>query len=569
MSRPLDPKDAVREYSEAKQLRQPLEEDFKLSAAYCLPQDYQPWLGQTGGPPTNPNDTSAIKRLAYDNTGMLALPKYEALLQRLITPDGQRWHRLKASDNNLMRIYRVRKYYDELTDYLFMRRYNPYAGFLQAMGETYKALGVYGNGPLRVRWRPARAGVPAGFSYRALPMRDFFVLLDEDGRVWKTFFRFWLTAPQFKLKFGDVVPPKSVKAELDKGAGASNTRHFEFAHVVCPRDDYDKEAIDNRRFTHASYYIAAEDGEYVGKDGGYAGNPYLMPRVATAAGNPYGFSPAMQSLTAMSTASATKKTMLKQGQKAVDPAVLAADDGALSGRVDLRPGRVTYGAVDANGNPRVRPFETSQRGWQVAEAILADERSDVREAFLVTLFQILVDNKEMTATEVYERIAEKASLLAPTMGRTQTDMCNPLIDREILMAVEYEPDQLPVMPPELIEAKGAYETVYTSPLAKSLHAEEDAGFVRLYSLAVENAQATGDPSALDHFEVDEAFPAMAEHQNVPTAWMASPDQLKAKRDARAQKQQTEQLIQAGPAIASVTNAAMKRGGGSPALKGAA
>ena len=39
MSKPTDPKDAVREYEEAKTLRSPLEEDFKLSAAYCLPQD--------------------------------------------------------------------------------------------------------------------------------------------------------------------------------------------------------------------------------------------------------------------------------------------------------------------------------------------------------------------------------------------------------------------------------------------------------------------------------------------------------------------------------------------------
>jgi len=568
MSKPTDPKDAVREYEEAKTLRSPLEEDFKLSAAYCLPQDYQPWLGQNAGPATNPNDTAAVKRLAYDNTGALALPKYQALLQRLITPDGQRWQRLRASNRYLMKIYSVRQYFDEMTDYLFNRRYIPYAAFNQCMGETYQALGVYGNGPMRVKWRPARAGIPAGFAYRALPMRDFFVLLDEDGMMWKTFLRIWLTAPQFKRKFKSGPVPQAIEQELKKGDAASNTKYFEFAHVVCPRDDYDRYDIGQRRFSHVSYYLSMEDKIYVGEEGGYAGNPYLMPRVATAAGNPYGFSPAMQAHTAMATASATKKTLLKQGQKAIDPSVLASDDGALSGRVDLRPGRVTYGAVNAQGNPLVRPFETSGNGWVPAENILSDERSDVREAFLVTLFQILVDNKEMTAAEVYERIAEKAALLAPTMGRAQVDLLGPLIDREIAMGVEYEPHKLPEMPPELIEAKGEYEVVYTSPLAKSLHTEEDAGFVRLFDMAAQSAGVTGDPSVMDHFETDTAIPEMAEHQNVPTRWIASPDQLKAKRDARAKAQEQEQLVKAGPALASVANAAMKQGGGSPAVKGA-
>lgn len=555
----MTPEEAARMFDEAKALRQPYEGDWKRAVAYCTPYDYPLW--ETMGPPVQAH-APQTRRYAYDNTGVNALPKYQAILQRLITPDGSRWSKLQASNPELMKIYAVREYFDQLTETLQKYRYNPRAAFVQATGEMYSSIGVVGAGPVRVSWRKPGVGERKGtFRNKAISQRDMYVMLDDDGDVWATFVRFWLTAPQFKRKWPDHPQPPCIAAENQK-AQPSNTNYFEFVHVVYPRDrkEYDPQRLDNRRFTHVSRYLCVQDKEFVGDDGGFNGNPYLYPRAATNAGGVYGISPAMMALPALGGVSATKKTMLKQGQKAVDPVILANDDGVLSGKVDLRPGTITWGGVDSQGRQLVRALEMGN--FNVAEAILADDRRDINDSFFVTLFQILTETPRMTATEVIERVAEKAALLAPTMGRLQSEFLNPLIQRELNLLAEHAPQDMPEPPPEVIEAEGEYEVVYTSPMAKSLYAEEDAGFIRVLEAALGFANGSQDPSALDHFNVDVAFPEMADHRSVPTRWMNPPDVVQAKREQRAQQQQIQQAIDAGPAVASVATAAMKNETGS-------
>lgn len=559
--------DAARLYAEAQQLRTPFEQDWKMAAAYCVPWDYKMWNSAQAGPATNDQSGREVQRFVYDNTGVLALPKFVSIMQRLCTPDGQRWSVLRPTSNELMKSYAVRDYFDKLGDLIFKTRYNPKARFTQAQTEGYESIGVYGNGPKRIGWRKPMVGErKGGFLYKAVPMRDYFVTFDDDGNVYCSFVRFWLTAPQFKRKWPEEAMPRAVAAEASKPGGGNNTTFFEFVQLVHPRSaaDYDPYALDHRRFTHVSSYLAVQDKEYVGKELGYAGNPYVMPRAASSAGNVYGVSPAQRASPALGGASATKKTILKQGQKAVDPVVLANDDGVLSGKVDLRPGKVNYGGVDSQGRKLVQTLEMGD--FRVAETILQDERNDIGEAFFTPFFKILEDHPEMSAAEVFDRVVKETALVAPTMGRMQSEDLGPSAEREIALLAEYAPYDMPEMPPELVEAKGEYEIIYTSPAAKNLSAEEDAGFVRMVELGIEVSQATGDPSGLDHFNFDVAIPEMSQHRNVPTRWMNDQKVIDAKRDARQKQQQTDQLIKAAPSMASVATATMKnKTGGIPAV----
>src|ERR1700692_2198488 len=104
------------------------------------------------------------------------------------------------------------------------------------------------------------------------------------------------------------------------------------------------------------------------------------------------------------------------------------------------------------------------------------ERALVNDAFLVTLFQILTESPQMTATEVIERTQEKGILLAPTVGRQQSERLGPQIHRELDVLASQ--GLLLPMPPALREAKGAYSIVYTSPLSRAMREQEAAGFWR-------------------------------------------------------------------------------------------
>ncbi len=110
------------------------------------------------------------------------------------------------------------------------------------------------------------------------------------------------------------------------------------------------------------------------------------------------------------------------------------------------------------------------------------------------------------------------------------------------------------MPPRLQEARGSYQVIYTSPLARAQRAQEAAGFMRTVESVKELVNITGDASLLDPFDFDTAIPEIADIQAVPISWMANTDQIAAKRQARAKAQQVQQQIQAMPAQAAMMKA---------------
>lgn len=558
MARP-SPEDMKRRYEAAKALRSIYEPDWRMAAAYCRPRNFNAWTAN--GPPGTQGTQTAARRYAYDNTGVRALPKYVSILSRLATPHSQRWHKLSPSDPNLLKSRSVREYFEAVTDLMFKVRYDARAKFEQAVGEMYSSMGVYGTGPMFIgQRRKTPADRTGGLLYLSVPLRDVFLLLDDEGNVDTVFRRFYLTARQFTQKFSADAAPRCVRNELQKST-PDDAKYFEFVHIVHPRDDYDPQSIRVNRHPFVGYYLSIDSVEYVGDEEGFSSIPYKTPRTETEAGEAYGYSPAIQALPALGSVSAIKKTLLKQGQKAVDPVLLAHDDGVMNGGMNLTPGAVNYGGIDGQGRKLVQALEVGN--FNVGENILADERRDIEDSFFVTLFQILTETPEMTATEVIERVAEKASLLAPTMGRIQSEFLGPCIEREFDILAEMGRLNGIEMPGELIEAQGEYSIVYTSPLAKGQYAEEVSGFMRSVEMAMQVAQATGDPSKLDAFDFDTAIPEIADRLSSPARWMNDAKKIAALRQAREAQAQQAQLMQNAPALASAAKTASEMGMGGP------
>jgi len=206
--------------------------------------------------------------------------------------------------------------------------------------------------------------------------------------------------------------------------------------------------------------------------------------------------------------------------------------------------------VSSEGRLLVQPLPAGN--IQVNEKMMEHEAALINDAFLVTLFQILTETPQMTATEVIERTNEKGILLAPTVGRQQSEYLGPLIDRELdVLAAQ---NLLPPMPPRLREAQGEYQVVYTSPLARAQRAQEAAGFIRTVETVKELVNITQDASLLDPFDFLTAIPEIAAIQAVPERWMAGPDEMAAKQQARDRSNAQKAQIQAMPAQAAMMKA---------------
>lgn len=540
-----DIEDVLAQYAEAKNRRSGVEQQWRMNAAYCLPREYAEW--STDGAPITYQRLQQTSRFAYDGTGAKSVPRYGSVLNRILTPEGQRYHILEAEEDELQRVRAVKMYFYDLNNLVLKRRHAARAMFKQAQGEMYTHLAVYGTGAKSITWSDASpVDMQGGFTYKEWPIRDIFLITDDEGRVCGTFRRFFLTPRGFGRKFPGVAAPKSIAD--GNLPGSKDSKYVEFVHFVTYRSDYEQGAIDVRRHPWVGCYVCIQDKVYVGAEQGFMVNPYRTPRTATSSGSPYGYSPAEYAFPALGSANAMKKTLIKQGHKAVDPTLLVNDDGVLSGRIDTRPNALVYGGINSSGQKLVQPLDTGGN-FQVGQDLLEDERNDIADNFMSMVFRLLEEKPDMTAAAVYETVAKEAALVAPLMGRLQAEDIEPMVEREIALLAEH--GQLPPPPPELLEAGNKYKITNTSPMAKAMYAEEVSGFFRLGENAIAFAQGTGDPSPLDHFDLDTAYPEIADRMSVPARWMAPPETIAAKRQQRQQQFEMEQAVKAAPAAASV------------------
>ncbi len=183
---------------------------------------------------------------------------------------------------------------------------------------------------------------------------------------------------------------------------------------------------------------------------------------------------------------------------------------------------------------------------------MAEEKQLIDDTFLVSLFKVLTEHPNMTATQVIELVNEKGMLVAPTLGRQHSEYVPALVEREIDLLSEQR--LLPPMPPRLREAQGEYRVTDTSPLALSARAGQAAGFLRSVEKTGELVQITQDPSLLDSYNFKVAIPAIARIQNSLEAWLSTDREMAAKAQARAKSIAQKQQVDAMPAQAAMMKA---------------
>jgi hypothetical protein len=292
-----------------------------------------------------------------------------------------------------------------------------------------------------------------------------------------------------------------------------------------------------------SYYICLTS-RMVLSESGYNTFPYAISRYVTAPKEVYGRSPAMTVLPDIKMINEMSKTVIRAAHKIVDPPLLLQEDGVLQA-FNTRPGALNYGGVDDQGRQVVQPLQTNAR-VDIGMDMMEQRRRVINDAFLITLFQILVETPNMTATEAMLRAQEKGALLAPTMGRQQSEMLGPLIEREL--DILGRSGVLPEMPEALLERGGEVEIQYVSPLNRSQRAEEGVAILRTLESVVPLAQI--DPSIMMIFNPEMIARELAEINGVPAKILRSKEEVDGMKQQQAQQAQAQALLQAAPIAAN-------------------
>jgi hypothetical protein len=503
-------------------------------------------------------------QMQVDASGMVANQKFGAICDSMITPFAQNWHILEASNPYVQKDRQVRLWMEQASHILFDQRYRAHSAFRKNNQQIFQMVGVFGNGPMFIDQlmdmhdRPVRA-----FRYKALPFGEVFIRCNHQGQV-DAFVRAWrMTARNAKQKWGEDMLPQELAEACDKNSEAP----FDFFHCVYPNTDYDpSEKIGKGSKPFCSRYVSCTGRRLMNRmDAGYNSFPMSFARGQMAPGEIYGRGWAMDVLPALKTLNAQKATALKVGHRNADPTFITSDDGL----VDFKwlPGFVNKGGLTSDGKRLIDAVTPGN--YQVAIEQMNEEKALIGDMAYTTIFQTLVENPQMTATQVIELINQKGIFLAPMVGGMGTEYLDSLIEREVDLAQQMY--LLPPMPPLLKEAEGEFKIKYVSPLFRAARAGEASGFLRTVETATQIAGQTGDSSVLDWADFDTALPEIARIQSTPESWMASPDKVAAKRQAREQRAQQDAQIQALPAQAAMLKAqavVAKNGGGIPAGQGA-
>jgi hypothetical protein len=481
----------------------------------------------------------------FDATACLALDRYAAAVESLICPRSEIWHSLAPATEELVDDDECKRYCEALTKLLFRFRYMPDANFGSQAHECFLQLGAFGTTAMLVDDAASHASMSrssAPILYRAQPLTATWIDENASGRIDTVFREYELDGRQAFNEFGDTTPDL-IKKAAEKGTA----QKFNFVHAAYPVSDVGPWAWDAPAGASFHSCIVSREARVVVREGFYVTNPFAVSRNVVSVGEVYGRSPAMIVLPDIKTLNEATKTYLRSIHKAVDPPLLLADDG-LGGAIDLTPNGLNYGHVDTNGRPLIVPLHAGGEP-QLANELRQDLRRSINDAFLVTLFQILVENKEMTAYEAALRAQEKGQLLAPTMGRQETEFLAPMIEREldVLWRRGILQRELPAMPQSLAQAGGVLKVVYTSPLTRLAMAAQVTAIQAWFSDLAPMAQVK--PDVLDVVDTDAAALILADARGVPQKARRTPDAVTQARQARAQQVNQQNILAAAPIAA--------------------
>jgi hypothetical protein len=415
----------------------------------------------------------------FDDTAQLALPKFAAAVISMAFPATQTYHRLMCPDEKLQRNASVQRWFETVNNILFRVRYSPHANFQSQSGEVVLDLGAFGNGILFID-----DVLGLGIRYKSVPLPEAYFSEDPHGSIDRLHRRFQFTAHQAMTMFDPARlshghPPR-VREGADDALLVPALRRAERGLSPWPA------AAPGARQALPLLLHRARHAHDRGR-GRVSHVPVCGDALRDRAARGVRPRPGDEGPADDQDAAGDDEddpARRAAGRRAADH----ADRGREPAAFDLRSNALNHGYVDDQGRPRAVPFNSGSK-LEFGKELIDSQRAVVNDAFLVTLFRILVDEPQITATEAMLRAQEKGQLLAPTMGRAQSELLSTCVERELDILMMN--GALPPMPRELIEAGGQYKIEYQSPLNQAQRA--GAGIAILQTLQAVTPLASDRP----------------------------------------------------------------------------
>lgn len=505
----------------------------------------------------------SVDKLAerFDITAIVAAERLATGLLSLVTPDNEKWMNLGISDplGAVEPTDEETRWLERQRDYLMSTMYTPATGWNQANGGAMRSMVVYGTGLyfLEEAWgKRGQSDVAVPYTFTPLPLSENYLTVDGQNEIDQNYRRFRMSARSAGTLFGTGL---SAKVQAMAQDPQQWHQQIEFLHWVGYRKEAGLRADPMRRSPVESVYVEVLERHEI-RRGGFNYFPIIPYHWNQAPNSPYGESPVMMVMAEVKGVNVLAKNTLLSAQQLTRPPIGTSDDGTIS-RPNLNPGAINYGALTADGRLKIAPIITAQNPSLVS-TLLEASRNQIKEGLYTNLWQILIQNPQMTATEALIRANEKGELLGPIGTKIQAGL-SAMTDATLTILEgkgAWQPGAA-LAPPQTLMGRNV-KSRFNSPLDRMRRAGELIGIQR--TLEVVGPLAQIDPGVLDNFDTDEIVKLAQEINGAPKKILRKPE------DVGQIRQQRDQQIQAQQALAAAQQAGQAATGltkGAPAIQG--
>ena len=473
--------------------------------------------------------------LIFDSTPLQAVELLAASLHGMLTNPSTPWFSLKFKNEELQDDDEAKMWLEGATNTLYSV-FNQ-SNFQQEIFELYHDLITFGTAAMFIEEDDDDT---LKFSTRHI--NEIFIAENEKGRIDTIFRRFKISARAAIRQFGDV---STAISKINQRSGYDEVN---IIHAVYPRNEYNPDKQDKKNMPFESVYYEEGSLDELSVSG-FKEFPFVVPRYLKASHEIYGRSPAMTALPDVKMLNEMAKTTIKAAQKQVDPPLLVPDDGFIL-PVRTVPGGLNF--YRSGTRDRIEPLNIGANN-PLGLNMENQRRDAIRNTFYVNQL-MLQQGPQMTATEVVQRNEEKMRLLGPVLGRLQSELLKPLIDRSF--AILFRKNMF-APAPDFLSGKDV-EIEYVSPLAKAQKSTELQSIMR--GIEIMGSLANVAP-VFDYVDFDKLVKHLMDIVGVPQKVLKTTSQINAEREAKQeqeeqmkQMQDVQSLAKAGGQIAPLAKA---------------
>lgn len=472
-------------------------------------------------------------QLIFDSTPQRSLKLFASGIVGYMCNPADRWLEMEIINKPLMRQSRpVREWLQDATDEMYTVFNNAKANFYTKAHTTLMSVGGFGTGCLVDREMPN-----GDIVFTSYPLSQCYLGESAYGFVNMVYRKFKICKRQAPEMFGEDNLHKNVRESWR----TKPLETIEVLHIVEPSD----EAFEPGKYSRYPYYSCYIDltNKHVMSEGGYWEFPYHVPRWYTLDNQVYGIGEGMDNLADARTLNAMMKTLLKAGQKAADPPLMAPDDGFLN-KINQSAGAINYyNQTIASEGIKVIPTGAN---IPITMEMTDQKRQSINQGFHIDQFQ---DQKmaEMSATESLQRDEYRMRLLAPQIGRVGSELLVPVV-WNVFRKLQRQ-GRIPDPPAEL-EGE-VLVPQFKSPLVRAQRMMQIASVSRLFESLVPVANIM--PEVFDPIDPDAYSQWLVKMHDAPHHFILSEQAVAEKRQKREADQQAMMQAQQAQQGADAVN----------------